>query len=489
GTSRITKLGGRSFQPEELSALVLKSLKADAEAFAGEDVRDVVISVPAYFNEPQRRATQNAGRLAGLNVLRIVNEPTAAALAYGFGSADEGKYVIFDLGGGTFDVSILDKYEGVMEVRATAGDTTLGGNNFTEAVMALMAGRHQLYVPELKPVERAVLLREAERVKTALTKADEQEFVVELASGTRKGVISRREFQEACTDLLRRLRAPLERAVHDARMTPESFDAVILAGGATRMPMVRSLVAQLFRRLPLVHIDPDTVVALGAAVQAGLCERNAALEDVVMTDVCPHSLGTAFLDEGTGSDYVHTVIPRNAVVPVSRSAFGSTVQNNQTDIRIRVFQGEFLRPEDDIHIGDVSIRVPPRPKGQEVVEIRYTYDVSGALEVEVRSRSTGKMERAVFLNRQGLSEDELKKRFDSLADLKLHPRERLNVKNVMTRAERLYSEHTGHAREQVLALLSQFTAAVNSQELSPKELDRKCAEFHGMLDDFEIKVF
>jgi len=295
GSARETILGRHRLRPEELSALVLRALKADAEAQIGTPVTEAVISVPAYFNDLQRKATLDAGRLAGLKVERLVNEPTAAALAYGLYEMKEGKFLVFDLGGGTFDVSILDKYEGVMEVRATAGDTQLGGDDFTQVIERLLADAHEFHVPALAPSATARLRRTAEALKLTLTSADAP-YELALDDATLSGKLDRQTFEDASAALLRRLRAPVERAIADALLKPDDLDTVVMVGGATRMPIVRSLVARLFGRLPLVHIDPDRTVALGAAVQAGLKGRAAALEDVVMTDVCPYTLGVAAVD-------------------------------------------------------------------------------------------------------------------------------------------------------------------------------------------------
>ena len=293
GTAQETRLGPRSFRPEELSALVLRSLKSDAEAALGGSIEEAIISVPAYFNDHQRKATLDAGRLAGLTVNRLVNEPTAAALAYGLAERTDGQFLVFDLGGGTFDVSIIDKFDGVMEVRATTGDTRLGGNDFTEIVEGLIARAHDIPARALAPADAARLRREAERVKIALTADAEVAYEATIGERCARGVLSRSVLEAEAATLLRRLRAPMERAIADARLDPVALDAVVLVGGATRMPMIRSLVARLFGRMPLIHLDPDTTVALGAAVQVGLHRRAAALEDVVMTDVSPFTLGIA----------------------------------------------------------------------------------------------------------------------------------------------------------------------------------------------------
>ena len=399
--------------------------------------------MPAYFNDHQRKATIDAGRLAGLKVDRLVNEPTAAALAYGLADEAEGKFLIFDLGGGTFDVSILDKYEGVMEIRATTGDTRLGGDDFTAVIEAMIAKTAGLDVKALGPEDRARLNRAAETLKVNLSAAHEAPYAVQLGKVTREGSITRQAYELECAGLLRRLRGPTERALVDAQMSPADFDAVVLVGGATRSPMVRSLVGRLFQKLPLINIDPDTTVALGAAIQAGLVGRDAGLEDVVMTDVSPYTLGVATIDTaipGERSLYVTPIIQRNAIVPISRTLSLTTVKDNQKIVNVAIYQGENLRPESNVHLGSIDVPVPPKPEGEESIEVRFTYDINGALEVEVLVVSTQSRLSKIFRNTSGLSEDELAARFKALGDIKLLPRDQIENKTLLARAERLYSE-------------------------------------------------
>lgn len=347
GTGHEVMLGKMSLRPEEVSALVLKSLKADAEAHFHDTVTDVVISVPAYFNEHQRKATINAGKLAGLNVRRIVNEPTAAALAYGLGDFSEGKFLVFDLGGGTFDVSILDKYEGVMEVRATTGDTQLGGNDFTALLEKLVLGRHSLTIEQLSAKERGSLQHTCERLKIQLGSSTTATYAFFVGGKQHEGSFAREDFEQSAEALLRRLRRPLERAIADARLAVSDLNAIILVGGATRMPMVRSLVARLFGRLPLGNINPDTAIALGSAIQGGLIARDAALDDIVMTDVSPYTLGVAVVDPSDMSrEMMEPLIQRNSIVPISRAKIFSTILDKQTLVKLKIYQGENLRPQE-----------------------------------------------------------------------------------------------------------------------------------------------
>ena len=490
GTAQITQLAGKSFRPEELSALILRSLKADAEADLGEPVDEAVISVPAYFNDHQRKATLDAGRLAGLKVERLVNEPTAAALAYGFGEVNEGKFLVFDLGGGTFDVSILEKYEGVMEIHATTGDTHLGGNDFTRVIEALIAEAGRFDLESLDRQERARLRREAEVAKLALTSGTEASYSVPRKGELFAGAIARTQFEMECAALLRRLRAPLERAILDAGLEPHQFDAIVMVGGATRMPMVRSLVARLFGRLPLIHVDPDTTVARGAAIQAALHKRDAALSDVVMTDVCPYTLGVATVEDARAANrqtLVTPIIERNAVVPISRSSRLVTIEDNQKRISVDVYQGENLRPEHNVHLGSVVVNVPPDRAGAQAIDVRFTYDINAALQVEVTAVSTGHTSSKIFYNSLGLTEDELKAKFAALEAIKLAPREHAANKALIARAERLYAEQMGEARDALRKLLGRFEDDIADQRI--RDQDALRAEFAKLLDKYERSPF
>jgi molecular chaperone HscC len=484
GSAAGARLAGRFYRAEELSALVLRALKEDAEAKTGAPLGEAVISVPAYFSDPQRKATLDAARLAGLAVERLINEPTAAALAHGLDSLEEGRFLILDLGGGTFDVSLLHKFEGVMEVRASAGDSHLGGDDFRDALIALIARRHDINPDKLSGADLARLMRETERVKHALSTQESAPYEVVLLDEARRGEVSRAEFEEASQPLLRRMRTPIERAVADARVDPQTIDQIVLVGGATRMPMARALVTRLFGRFPLAHPRPDHVVALGAAVQAGLKARHAALADLVMTDVCPYTLGISVRDP-TAPDQrsMSPLIERNAVVPISRAGRYFTVEDNQAAIVIEVYQGENLRPTQNIKIGDLRMPVPMAPAGREGVEVRFTYDVNGALEVEVAAETTGQRERRVFRNEANLTAEDVDARFRTLAELKTPPRDQAENRALIARAERLYAESLGAQREHIKRLLGDFEMALADQQLRDASgLRRRFAE---ALDGFE----
>jgi molecular chaperone HscC len=488
GTKRASLIGGRTFSPVELSALILRALKQDAETDLGVTCTKAVISVPAYFNDVQRKATLEAGKLAELAVDRLINEPTAAALAYGLTDAEEGHFLVFDLGGGTFDVSILDKFEGVMEVKATTGDTRLGGDDFTELIASLIAQRAKLDRDDLAPLQAARLASEAERIKQALTREQSADYDLDIALHASKGTVTRSQFEDIAAGLLRRLRMPTERAVRDSEISTDEFSAVVLVGGATRMPMVRSLVAKMFGRLPLVKMDPDTTVAMGAAVQAGLVSRLAALEELVMTDVCPFSLGVRVSDSNLPDalPYIDPIIERNAVIPVSRETQLTTLQNNQKELSVHVYQGENLRPENNTLLGTLDIKIPKGPAGREFVNVRYTYDINGVLEVEATVISTGAVLKKYFNAQDGKSEKDLEASFRKLQGLKMQPRAQVENQALISRADRVYEEARGDLRFLIKQSIMQFEAEIKNQQLRKPEKLRE--SFALQLDEFESHI-
>ena len=476
GTDHIFSLGKKRFRAEDLSALILMSLKADAERLLGAPVTEAIITVPAYFGEAQRQATRAAGQIAGLRVDRLLNEPTAAALAYGLADRNaEARTMVLDLGGGTFDVSILEMFEGVMEVRASAGDVFLGGEDFADIIAGLFiqhagapAGIANL--ADAHPAHAAVR-RAAEIAKRALTDADSHDMAVIHDGRELRWTVTRDDLEQGADPLLRRLRMPIERALRDAKLDPERIDNLVLAGGATRMPVFRRLIARLFQRLPITPINPDEVVALGAAVQAGLKMRDAALDDVVMTDVSPFTLGveTAAQRDGriVATGLFSPVIERNTVIPASRSMLVSTLQKNQAVIAIRIFQGEARMVADNAFLGAMSIDMPPGEAGGQQVDIRLTYDTSGLLEVDATILSTKETFNLLIESRPGaMSKAEVTRRLEALQKLKTHPRDEAENVAIMARLQRLFAERLGPERQQAAQMIDDFTVVLARQDLA-----------------------
>jgi len=461
----------KELRAEELSALVLQALKADAEAFLGETITEAVITVPAYFNEAQRRATRTAGEIAGLKVERLLNEPTAAGLAYGLQQRPEhSSFLVFDLGGGTFDVSVLEYFEGVVEVRASAGDTRLGGEDFSRAIAQLFAKQADgLSTDERQAwLESETWWRLAEQAKRDLGERYSAELRTVWRNRELNATLSRADFEAASTELLQRLRRPIERALADAQLDPAGLAEVVLVGGATRMPMVRQLVTRLFQRLPLRNLDPDLAIAMGAAVQAGLKARDAALDDVVLTDVMPYSLGIIAATQAGGrmvTDRFSPIIERNTPVPVSRVEHYQTVADGQKQILVDVRQGESPVGSENLCLGKLEIPVQPAPAGQAGVEVRFTYDANGLLEVEARETPGGERHELV-IDSQGarLSPAEIAATRERLQALKRHPRDEQDNRYLIERAKRLFEDRLGNGRVMLQDWLAQFEAVLQTQD-------------------------
>lgn len=489
GTEKKYTLGSYTFSPEELSSFVIQSLKQDAEAYLHEAVTSAVISVPAYFNDAQRKATKRAAEMAGLKVERLISEPTAAALAYGLHQQQsETKFLVFDLGGGTFDVSILELFEGVMDVKSIAGDNYLGGEDFTKVLEAYFVEAHQLDVHSLDVKIQSLIHTQAERCKLALCREQTGEMKITINEKNYESRLTRNEFEQLVTPLLLRLRYPIERALRDASLSPRDLDAVILIGGATRMPLIKSVISKMFGVLPYANINPDETVALGTAIQVALKDRDQALEEVILTDVCPYTLGIEIVKElgENQREYGHfsPIIERNIPIPVSKVDRFYTIYDNQKSIRVNVYQGESRKVENNVKLGELSIKVTPGPAGKESVDVRFTYDINGILEVEVVSTSTGKKERAIIQQNEGLlKEEEIEKRLLELKDIKIHPRKRTENRLLVAKGERLYEELLGHDRERVAFLLQQFELILSTQD--EQKIKKAIVMFREQLDEIE----
>ena len=384
----------KNYTPQELSAMILAKLKADAEAYLGEAVTQAVITVPAYFNDAQRQATKDAGQIAGLEVLRIINEPTAAALAYGLDKKTNETIVVFDLGGGTFDVSVLEVGDGVVEVKATNGDTHLGGDDWDQAIVDWMVGEFKKEQGiDLKSDRQAIqrLKEAAEKAKIELSNVMETEinlpYVTADASGPKHLLLklTRAKFEQLSEPLVARLRAPVENAIKDAGLNVKDIDEVVLVGGSTRMPMAQQLVKQLTGgKEPNKSVNPDEVVAIGAAIQAGVL--GGEVKDILLLDVTPLTLSIE-----TMGGVATPMIPRNTTVPVRKSEIYSTAEDNQNAVDVKVFQGERPMANDNNLLGQFRLEgIPPAPRGMPQVEVTFDIDANGIISVTAKDKATGK---------------------------------------------------------------------------------------------------
>lgn len=485
GSSRQFDLGNNiRLTAPELSALVLKSLKEDAERHLQQPVTEVVISVPAYFSDEQRKHTGFAAELAGLDAVRLINEPTAAAMAYGLQDRDNRLSLVFDLGGGTFDVTLLEYASPVIEVRASTGDNFLGGEDFTQAIVDACLRDWQLPSADVATTDLARLVHQAERFKQRppAQRHSLEWHYQETVYRWQWPADSRLSPWQA---LLQRLRTPIERALRDARLDPRQLDSIVMVGGSTRLWESQQLVAQLFGKMPLRHLDPDTVVAIGAAAQAACRQRDAAVREIIMTDVSPYTLGIEIatdIGDRTMNGIMSPIIERNTTIPASRQKRYYTRYDNQEHIRIAIYQGERPRVADNIHIDDIELKVPPAPAGQQAVDVRFSYDNDGLLEVDVCLESTGeRVSRVIDRSPSGLSDAQKAESHQRLADLKIHPREEMPNRTLQARLESAYSQALGQQRDQILQWIGLFEQVLAKQDpreiaLTRQNVENKLAE-------------
>jgi molecular chaperone DnaK len=470
----------KDFAPEEISAMVLKKLADDASRYLGEPVTGAVLTVPAYFNDSQRQATRDAGRIAGLEVLRILNEPTAASLAYGLDRGETETILVFDLGGGTFDVSILEVGDGVFEVKATSGDTQLGGNDFDKKIVDWLAEQFlETEGVDLRRDRQALqrLMEAAEKAKIELSAVSVTDINLPFITATEDGPkhietrLTRSQFEGLCGDLISRVRTPVKRALKDAGLRPEDIEEVVLVGGSTRIPMVKQLVRDLIGIEPNENVNPDEVVAVGAAIQASILAGE--LKDVLLLDVTPLSLGLE-----TIGGVMKKLIPRNTTIPVRRSDIFSTSENNQNTVEIHVVQGEREMAADNKSLGRFKLYgIPPAPRGIPQIQVSFDIDANGILQVTALDRTTGREQSITIQGASTLSESEINRMIQDAQKYADIDRERKERVEKRTRSEALILQAERQLREVALEFGMQFARSRRQR------IDNICRELKDSLQE------
>ena len=452
GTDAKIKVKNRTFDAQMLSSFVLKHLKENAEKQLNEKINRAIISVPAYFNDKQRRDTKMAAELAGLTVERLINEPTAAALSLGSNILNQNlKFIVLDLGGGTFDVTLLETFENIMDVISISGDTMLGGEDFTAKICEIFLKNIELAITDLSRDERTKLYTKADRAKKLISLRD-VEIELEIKGKNYKSEITQKDFREAVKPLLVKMKAAIDKALQDGNTDAREIEKVVLVGGAVKLGIIEEFTEKYFHKMrgekiyfssenfiennKLVSIvaDPDTVVAYGVGVAVGMKERNKMFKERILTDVCPFTLGT----ELVGNRFA-PIIPRNTTVPTSKSEYFYTIDDYQDKVNVGIYQGESLNIDDNLFLGNFLIDVPRNIAGKEAINVRFTYDINGILEVEATVVSTGLKKSKLIVNGD-LSEEEKNEKIKMLEEIKIQSENKNKDKLLLERANRIYAE-------------------------------------------------
>ncbi|APW06881.1 TPA: molecular chaperone HscC [Salmonella enterica] len=477
GSHTLWHLGEESFNAPELSSLVLRSLKEDAEDYLQQPIKDVVISVPAYFSDEQRKHTRLAAELAGLNAVRLINEPTAAAMAYGLHTQQNSRSLVFDLGGGTFDVTVLEYATPVIEVHASAGDNYLGGEDFTHLLLDEVLKRWNLDKSALTDSDLAALYACVEAAKCASGSPLRMSWLYQERA--LESTFYDDELEALWLPLLNRLRTPIEQALRDSRLKPEQIDSLVLVGGASQMPLVQRIAVRLFGKLPYQSYDPSTIVALGAATQAACRLRHEDVEEVILTDICPYSLGVEVNRQGVPGIF-SPIIERNTTVPVSKVETYSTMHPEQDSICVRVYQGESHKVKNNILIDSFDVMLKPNGHIQ-AIDIRFSYDINGLLEVDVLLEDGKSESRIISHNATSLTTQQIDASRERLQALKIYPRDMLINRTFKAQLEEQWSRALGDEREMLGEIITDFDAALLSNDMQRvDDVRRRACEYLGI---------
>ncbi|SHH00557.1 molecular chaperone HscC [Anaerosphaera aminiphila DSM 21120] len=487
GTKKIYSIGKHEFSPIELSSIILKKLKEDAESYLNESCDSAVISVPAYFNNAQREATLAAAKLAGIDVLNLISEPTAAAISYGLYSEIDSTILVLDLGGGTFDVSLLEIFEGIIQVNAISGDNKLGGEDFTNEIVKDFLRKTQLKEDILNLEFMSLLRKKCEHLKLNLSE-ENLSFNIEYRDVNYEYSLNIGEFDKLVVDLLERIKTPIIKAIKDSQIKVEDIDKVILIGGATKSESVRKYITKLFNKFPYISINPDEAVGIGAGIQTALKLRDENLSEVILTDVCAHTLGieTTDVDGNIIIDGLFSpIIERNTTIPVSIIKRFYKLYDRQEVINVLIYQGESNKVEDNLFLSKLSI---PIERENDAIDVRFTYDGNGVLEVDVEVVNSSIKKRLVIEENPGtLTQAEIEEILIKLEQFKVHPREKSENRYLLERASRLYVESLGEKRSYIGNLITKFEITLEKQ--IPEKIKEEAEELNNILNTLEREIF
>jgi molecular chaperone DnaK len=503
GTSWKQKFEGNEYTPQEISARILQKLKRDAESYLGEDVTEAVITVPAYFNDAERQATKEAGKIAGLNVLRIINEPTAASLAYGLENSEDQKILVYDLGGGTFDVSVLEISEGVFEVKSTAGDSKLGGDDWDQKVMDWLVEKFKSSTGIDISTDNMAMQRikeGAEKAKIELSSTSETEVNLPFITANDAGPqhllekLSRSEFEKITSDLVERTKRPVEKAIEDAGLSYSDIDHIILVGGSTRIPSIQALVKSMTGKNPHKGVNPDEVVASGAAIQAGVLKGD--VKDVLLLDVTPLTLGVE-----TKGGIVAKMIERNTPIPTQRSETFTTAEDGQTEVEIHVLQGEREMASGNKSLGKFKLtEIPTAKQGTPQIEVTFDIDANGIVNVNAKDLGTGKEQNITITGGTALEDDEIERMIkdaETHANEDAQKKELIETRNLaegmITSTEKMLDENKDKATEEEIASITEGKEAVSkvleNEDASLEEIKNSIEELTKASQSFAEKLY
>ena len=490
GTKKNSRLGNQVFTAVELSAFVLKYIRQNAERELNCTVSEAIVTVPAYFNDKQRKDTMKAAKLAGIKVERIINEPTAAAIAYEHEILKEDlKFMVLDLGGGKFDVKILESFDEILEVISISGDSFLGGEDFTQILFDMFLEKNSLIVEELTLNEYAYIYNQVDRAKRASNNMDTIEIKVSINELNLQTIITLQEYRKKLTPLIIKIKSAVDKALRGGKVSMSEIEKVILVGGATRMPIIEEFIRAYFLKetgrkttddFICSSLNPDQAIAYGAGIAVGMKERNVTFREKIMTDVCPFSLGIGVI----GGRFA-PIIERNMTIPTSRSEYFVTVFDNQQKINVVIFQGENLKVSENIKLGELIVNVPFAAKGQEGIFVRFTYDINGVLEVETNNPTTNET-RKIVISDDSLSDIEIENIKLNFDKLKILPINKSENQLLLSRGSRIFGEVNGDTRRYIQSILEDFEHfLLNAKEI---EIIKKRQEINKIFDKYDLEV-